>query len=126
VIHELEELQRAVHRCLDELTRIVRPEGIILAKCHDYVSYGELWPGTFYLQEHAVRRCGLEIVDRLEMIGRSCPQTETWQVRGSPTCQVPGSETWQVRARRNLATLLVLSKPAEARRPESASVTCAS
>jgi len=61
----------------------------------DYVSSGKLWPGTFYLCEHAIRTCGLELVDRFEMIGQPGPQ----------------SQKRQVHARRNHSSLFVFRKP---------------
>ena len=74
----------------------LRPGGLMLVKCMDYVSSGKLWLGTHYTLTYALNTLSMECVDRFEHVGRSRPQ--------------PGGRR-QVHARRNLSTLLVLKKP---------------
>lgn len=87
-------LQESINDGLTEMHRLVRPRGIVLCKCKDYVSSGKLWLGTHHTLTHALA-LGFECVDRLEHIG-------------SPGPQPPGRR--QVHSRRNLSTLLVLRK----------------
>jgi hypothetical protein len=58
------QLQQLIDRGLAECTRVVRPRGLVLVKCADYVSSGRLWPGVFRTFERA-ERLGLELVDEL-------------------------------------------------------------
>jgi tRNA G10 N-methylase Trm11 len=88
-------LQLLINAGLSEMMRVVKPRGIILVKCQDYVSSGKLYPGTFNTQYWA-GIIGLELVDRFEHIGNPRPQP-------------PGRR--QVHARRNLSTLFVFRKP---------------
>lgn len=94
------ELQVVIGDGLAELVRVVRPGGMVLVKCADYVSSGKLWPGTHYTTAAALA-LGCELVDRLEHVG-------------TPRPQPPGRR--QVHARRNLSTLLVLRTPRGGRR----------
>lgn len=89
------ELQRLIDAGLAELVRVVKPRGLVLVKCQDYVSSGRLWPGTHHTLAHAFD-LGCELVDRLEHLAGVRPQP-------------PGRR--QVHARRNLSTLLVLRTP---------------
>lgn len=88
-------LQDLINCGLSEMKRVVKPKGIILVKCQDYVSSGKLYPGTFNTHYFA-RLLGLELVDRFEHIGNPRPQP-------------PGRR--QVHARRNLSTLFIFRKP---------------
>ena len=88
-------VQALINEGLGEVARVVRPGGLVLVKCQDYISSGKFWPGT-----HKTTSCalllGLEIVDRLEHLAGVRPQP-------------PGRR--QVHARRNLSTLLVFRVP---------------
>lgn len=88
------DLQDLIDEGLVEMHRVVRPGGIVLVKCQDYVSSGKLWPGTHYTLQFA-ESAGFTLVDRLEHISGVRPQP-------------PGRR--QVHARRNLSTLFVLQK----------------
>lgn len=87
-------LQDLINDGLTEMYRVVKPTGIVLTKCKDYVSSGHLWLGSHWTLCHALD-LGFELVDRLEHIGRPGPQ----------------SQTRQVHARRNLSTLFILRRP---------------
>lgn len=89
------DLQHLIDRGLGEMFRVVKPGGIVLVKCQDYVSSGRLWLGTHWTLTTAMD-LGFVIVDRLEHIG-------------APRPQPPGRR--QVHARRNLSTLFVLRRP---------------
>lgn len=78
----------------------LRPGGLMLVKCMDYVSSGKLWLGTHYTLTYALNTLSMECVDRFEHVGRSRPQPPHRR---------------QVHARRNLSTLLVLRKPRQGR-----------
>lgn len=80
---------------LGEAKRVVKPGGLILMKCQDYISSGKYWPGTHGVLMAAEIIYSLEVVDRFEHIG-------------SPRPQPPGRR--QVHARRNLSTLFVFQK----------------
>lgn len=88
-------LQELIDDGLQEMDRLVRPKGIVLVKCMDYISSGKLWPGVHFTQTTAAE-LGLRVEDILLHVGRPGPQP-------------PGRR--QVHARRNLSTLLVLRKP---------------
>lgn len=81
---------------ITELARVIRPRGMLLVKCMDYVSSGRLWPGTHHTLTHALS-VGFDLVDRLEHIRTPGPQ--------------PPRDR-QVHARRNLSTLFVLRRAA--------------
>jgi DNA modification methylase len=89
------ELQQLINDGLTEMLRIVKPGGIILTKCQDYVSSGKLWIGTHHTVTHALN-IGCELVDRLEHVTNPRPQP---------------SGRRQVHARRNLSTMLVFRAP---------------
>ena len=74
----------------------VKSRGLVLVKCMDYVSSGKLWLGTHYTLNYAINTLNMEVIDRMEHIGRPRPQ--------------PANRR-QVHARRNLSTLLVLRNP---------------
>ncbi len=88
-------VQQLIDDGLGEVARVVRPGGLVLVKCQDYISSGKLWPGTHRTLCRA-DDLGLEIVDRFEHLAGPRPQP-----RGRR----------QVHARRNLSTLLVLRVP---------------
>ena len=80
---------------LSECHRVVKFGGIVIAKCQNYVSSGNLWPGG-YLTQRCAAALGFEVVDILQHIAGVRPQP-------------PGRR--QVHARNNYSTLLVLRKP---------------
>lgn len=100
------ELQQIINDGLTEMVRVVKPTGLVLVKCQDYISSGRLWIGTHHTLTHGLA-LGCELVDRFEMITSPRPQ---------PTANRDGSPRRQVHARRNLSTLLVLRTPKAARR----------
>jgi hypothetical protein len=57
-------LQELINAGLSELDRVVKPGGIVLAKCMDYVSSKKLWPGVIYTASWATQQCGMTLVDR--------------------------------------------------------------
>jgi len=87
-------LQTYIDQGLSECVRVLKPKGVLLVKCKDYISSGRFWMGTHHTLTHALST-GLELVDRLEHVGRAGPQ---------PTGR------GQFHARRNLSTLFVLRK----------------
>ena len=89
-------LQAVINDGLLLVSSKVKPRGIVLVKCMDYVSSGKLWLGTHYTLTHAINSLNMEVVDRMEHIGRPRPQPEGRR---------------QVHARRNLSTLFVLRNP---------------
>lgn len=89
------DLQRLIDDGLTEMYRVVKPKGIVLVKCQDYISSGKLWGGTHMTLGHAMW-LGFDLLDKLEMVTHPRPQP-------------PGRR--QVHARRNLSTLFVLRKP---------------
>jgi hypothetical protein len=89
-------LQNLINDGLSVVSAKVRPKGIILVKCMDYISSGKLFPGTHYTLTFAMNHLNLELVDRFEHVGR-------------PRAQPKGRR--QVHARRNLSTLFVLRRP---------------
>jgi hypothetical protein len=81
---------------LTEAARLVKPRGIVLAKCQDQVSSGRVWWQTDLLTEHG-RTVGLNKIDRLDLLV-------------TPRKQPEGRR--QVHASRNYSTLLVFKKGA--------------
>jgi len=90
------ELQAVINEGLTYVSSKVKQRGLVLVKCMDYVSSGKLWIGTHYTLTHALDSLNMELLDRLEHIGRARPQPSGRQ---------------QVHARRNLSTLFVLRNP---------------
>ena len=86
-------LQVLINAGLRECRRVVKPNGIVLVKCMNYISSGKLYLGAHLTLSYA-RRLDFECLDWFEMIRSSSPQ----------------SQTRQVHARRNLSTLYVLQK----------------
>jgi hypothetical protein len=89
------ETQSDIDQGLAECFRVVKKGGIVLVKCQDYVSSGQLWPGTYLTLKNAYE-VGFQLVDRLEHLS-------------GPRPQPPGRA--QVHARRNYSTLFVLRRP---------------
>jgi len=87
-------LQTLMNAGLAECARVVKPGGLILMKCQDYITSGKLWPGTHHSATYAID-LGLTIHDRFEHIAGVRPQPPNRR---------------QVHARRNLSTLFVFRK----------------
>jgi hypothetical protein len=86
---------RAYNRLgLAEAHRVLRKGGRLLTKCQDYISSGQLQPGTHWTIEDCLT-LGFRYEDRFEHVT---------QIRPQP----PGRR--QVHARRNLSTLLVFTR----------------
>jgi len=86
-------VQQQIFDGLDEIHRVLKPRGIALVKCMNYISSGKLWLGAHYTLEYALN-IGFECIDWFEHINAGRPQ----------------SHEGQVHARRNLSTLYVLRK----------------
>lgn len=93
------QLQHLIDRGLAECARVVKPRGLVLAKCADYVSSGHLWPGVFRTHARA-EQLGLELVDIL--VHATEPGMQPKRRRKD------GAEVRQHHARFNASTLLVL------------------
>lgn len=89
------ENQTLIDGGVSELHRVLRPKGVLLVKCMDYINSGRYFAVTHYTLQHALT-IGFELVDRLEHNKQPGPQ----------------SQKRQVHARRNLSTLFVLRKRA--------------
>lgn len=126
-----EDTQQLMHDGLDEMRRLIRPGGIILAKCKAYVWNGKVWWGDDLLQAHAAK-IGLRKIDRFEFINASEPiQPERWKKHRACKgrgCELDGCVDGRVlseqeHAARNLSTLFVLQadgKPEAELFPEAA------
>ena len=79
--------------------RTLRPGGLLLVKCKDYIWGGRYWPGAYLTLRHAGEVLDMELVDRFEHVGTPGPQP-------------PGRP--QRHARRNHSTLWVLRRTATA------------
>lgn len=122
-------LQALIDRGLIEMLRIVKPGGIVLVKCQDYISSGKLWIGTHHTLTWALD-IGFTLEDRLEHISgtRAQPKNRTRKCdpcKGTGVLAVVGDDelpcldcegsgrlaSEQQHARRNLSTLFVLRAP---------------
>lgn len=104
------ELQQIINDGLTEMVRVVKPRGIVLVKCQNYIWSGRLWEGAELTRAHALE-LGCSVVDRLEHLGRPGPQ---------PTVNRDGTPRRQVHARRAHSTLFVLRAPAAPRPAQGA------
>lgn len=95
-------LQDMIDAGLKELLRVVKPRGLVLAKCADYVSSGKLWLGTHRTLQHALD-VGYFCQDRLIYVGHARPQP--------PRTRTDGETVRQEHARTNWSMLLVLRTP---------------
>jgi hypothetical protein len=100
------ELQTMIDDGLKEMMRVLKPGGVCLVKCQDYVSSGKLWIGTHHTLTHALD-VGFRCVDRFEHIGTPRPQPKRKRA--------DGERVRQHHARRNLSTLFVLERPKQRR-----------
>lgn len=103
-----------------QVVRVVKPRGLVLAKCMDYVSSGRLQPGTFWTWQ-AAEALGLELVDRFDHLttsrqqpaGRTRKPTAAEVKAGVSTDTRVG--TVQYHARRRPSVLFVFRKRRPAR-----------
>lgn len=89
-----EDLQLLINAGITEIHRVLKPKGVLLVKCKDYINAARLFPGTHYTILHAVKT-GFRYEDRFEHLGSPGPQ--------------PPRKTQQ-HARRAHSTLLVFRK----------------
>lgn len=92
-------LQYVIEDGIDEMRRVLKPKGILLVKCQDYISSGKYWAGTYETHDYAIGWGHFELIDRFE------------RIQPNPRPQ-PSRNRRQVHARRNLSTLLVFKKVA--------------
>ena len=86
---------------LSECARVLKPKGILLLKCQDQVSSGQVRWQTIEFTNHATQECGLKLEDWLLPMGsRAQP----------PRSRSDGTPSLQAHARRNYSSLLVFSK----------------
>jgi len=90
------EMQVLINEGLDEVHRTLRPGGLALVKCCNYVSSGHLWPGTFYTLEHALRpgerdTPSWKLVDIFNMVGSARAQPRDRKCR---RCIAGLQEVW--------------------------------
>lgn len=87
--------QELISPGLKEVARVVRPGGLILAKCKDYINGRRYRPATHWLRVDALDLYDLTIVDEFVHITGTGPQ----------------SQTTQDHARRNFSNLFVFRTP---------------
>jgi hypothetical protein len=120
--------QDLMHGGMKEILRVLKPKGMLLMKCQDYVSGGNYWPGTHYAIEHALD-LGFDYIDRAEHISDPGPQPDgEWTCQQCPDLTLESSKKvkahiadtghdfigdWrpQVHFRSNYSTLLVFRAP---------------
>lgn len=106
-------LQDLINDGLTEMHRLVKPKGIVLAKCMSYVSSGKLWRGTYLTEQHAVS-LGFTVEDELLHIKKSHGPQPKERTRKGPIDPETGLPTRipskQAHAGRNVTTLLVLRR----------------
>jgi hypothetical protein len=88
-------LQAHINDGLTECARVLRPQGIILAKCSTYISSGSPWLGEYHTIDHALS-IGLKVDDIGVHLGDPGPQPK---------------RSTQKHLRSNSSRLLVLRKP---------------
>lgn len=92
-------VQCTINDGLRELKRVVRPGGLILAKCQPYISSGKFWAGTHKTWAYAMS-LGYEQVDEFVHVGHYRPQP-------SNRTRADGQPAVQQHARNNASTLFV-------------------
>jgi hypothetical protein len=107
-------VQADINDGLDEMVRVLKSRGSLLVKCMDYVSSGQLWPGTHYTLTHALS-LGCDLVDRMEHIGKPRQQPTRTRKDGTPVVQC--------HSRRNLSTMFVLRGPKKLRAQDPISLS---
>lgn len=93
------QLQQLIDEGLAEMLRVVRPRGLVIVKCANYVSSGHLWPGVHRTFERA-ERLGFRLVD--ELVHATEPGMQPGRRRKD------GDPVRQQHARFNSSTALVL------------------
>jgi hypothetical protein len=88
-------LQQYINDGLTECARVLRPQGLILAKVSNYISSGSVWPGEYHTINHALS-LGLKVDDIAVHLGEPGPQPK---------------HATQKHLRSNSSRLLVLRKP---------------
>lgn len=89
-------LQRHINDGLSECARVLRPQGLILAKCTNYISSGKVWLGEYHTIQHGLQ-VGLVVEDIAVHQGDPGPQ--------------PKRDTAQKHLRSNSSRLVVFRKP---------------
>jgi tRNA G10 N-methylase Trm11 len=89
------ELQTLINDGLTEMYRVIKPSGLVLTKCQDYVTSGKLHAGTYWTMKHGLE-LGFTVYDRFEHLGKARAQPPRLR---------------QLHARRNLSTLIVFQAP---------------
>lgn len=95
-------LQDLIHEGMNEMRRVLKPKGILLVKCKNYVSSGKLWLGPHHTIDHA-HRLGFEVIDILQHLGTpgAQPQDRT---------RKDGKRVVQVHSRQNYSSMLIFQK----------------
>lgn len=93
-------LQQLINEGMDECVRVLKPRGILLVKCQDYISSGKLHPGAYETYSHAHTELGLVLVDRFIHLSKN-PRPLPEKVRMN-----------QKHARNTFSTLFVFQKAA--------------
>jgi len=99
-------LQAHINQGLSECARVLRPQGILMAKCSTYISSGKPWLGEYHTIGHGLD-CGLVVEDIFVHISGTGPQPAR-----------PGSR--QQHARSNSSRLIVFRKPGRRRKNATA------
>jgi hypothetical protein len=89
-------LQAHMNDGLGECARVLRPQGLIFAKCMTYISSKRPWLGEFHTIEHGLS-LGLKVEDIAVAVGDPGPQ--------------PKRDTQQQHLRSNSSRLIVFRKP---------------
>lgn len=98
-------VQEAINDGMAQSARVLKPGGILLVKCSDYISSGELWPGTHFTWVWATIQIGFEHVDtfiHLSKSGGPQPKDRT---------RADGKPVRQHHARSNSSVLFVFRRP---------------
>jgi hypothetical protein len=97
-----DKLQDSINVGIMEVARLLRPQGIALVKCMNYISSGKLWLGEYHTIDEALAQ-GLVVEDIFVHISGTGPQPER-----------PNSR--QQHARSNSSRLIVFRKPGRRKR----------
>jgi hypothetical protein len=100
-------LQQLINDGLTEMHRLCKDKGIVLVKCQNYVSSGQLHPGVYLTLKHA-ESLGFVLVDELHHVRKSAgPQPKNRTRKGKNGKRIKSK---QKHARGNVSVLLVLRK----------------
>ncbi len=72
---------------ISECARVTKPGGRVLCKAMDQVCSGKVFWQTRIFADHAEQACGLELVERLDMLGGGRPQPARTRKDGHPSIQ---------------------------------------